>query len=326
MKPMTVLFSVALVATLALAACSPQVTPEAAQPGAPAAPAATEAQVGAPPAAAPEASPTVGPSGIQHATAPGGLPEGKGKFLGDQSTVSSLNKGRALVGDRFTLGKFERPYNANTMDVYLPYLDIVSANLYQDATWVYARITLVGRDSNNALPGKYAIEVDKGMDGHGDLLVLVAHPSSTDWSTDGVQVLKDSNHDVGGENIVNADSQGNGNGYETVVFDSGTGNDPDAAWARLSGSDPNSLEMAFKVSLLEGDSKYLAGIWAGNDALNPALFDLNDHYTHEQAGEANPEMANFYPIKGLSELDNTCRQAMGFVPTGQEPALCSQGQ
>jgi hypothetical protein len=314
---------------MSLAACEPQVTPQAAQP---AAPAATEGQASGPTAAAPaapEASPTAGVAAapaLGHTSTPGDLPTGKGIFLGDQSTVSSLNKARAFAGDRFTLGRFERPYNANTMDVYFPYLDIVSANLFQDSTWVYARITLVGRDSNDSLPGKYAVEVDTDMDGRGDFLVLVDHPSSTSWTTDGVQVLRDTNGDVGGENIINSDSQGSGNGYETVVFNQGAGDDPDAAWARLSAGDPHSLEVAFKVSLLEGDSTYLVGIWAGNDALNPALFDLNDHYTHEQAGEANADIANYYPIKGLSELDNTCRAAMGFIPTGTEPAICSQGQ
>ena len=327
MKRLSALFSVVVVCGMMLAACQSQTAAPGAAPSEavsqpPANAAPTEA--GAAPQAGPTNAPAVAP---QHAAVPGDLPGGNGMFLGDQSTVSSLNKARAFSGDRFTLGKFERPYNANTMDVYFPYLDLVSANLYQDQSWVYARVTLVGRDANNAFPGKYALEIDKNMDGRGDLLVMATKPSSTDWTTDGMQVFKDANGDVGGVNVVVSDSQA-GDGYETVVFDpaAGTPTDPDVAWVRLAPSDPNSLEIAFKASLLEGDAKYMVGIWAGNDALNPALFDLNDHYTHEQAGEANADIASFYPIKGLAELDNTCRQAMGFVPTGSEPALCSQGK
>lgn len=66
----------------------------------------------------------------------------------------------------------------------------------------------------------------------------------------------------------------------------------------------------------------MIGAWAGNQALEPALFDFNDHMTHEQAGTSLIELENFYPIKGLAELDNACRVAIGFVPSGNEPGLC----
>jgi hypothetical protein len=324
MKQMSVAFSIVLVCGVILAACAPQGQP--AQPPAPAPTQAPAATAPAPaPTTAPAAAPTSAPAGIQHTMVPGDLPSGKGLFLGDQSSVSSLNKGRALVGDRFTLGHFERPYNANTQDVYYPFVDLVSGNFYPDPVWVYVRITLVGRDANNTFPAKYAVEVDANMDGRGEFLVMATNPSSNTWTTDGVQVFKDANHDVGGENLVNSDSQGKGDGYETVIFDAGKGNDPDAAWVRLSATDPNSIEMAFKTSLLEGDSTYLAGLWAGTDLLNPSLFDINDHFTHEQAGEANDAIANFYPIKAVYELDNTCRAAIGFVPSGKEPLVCSEG-
>ncbi len=329
MKRISIAYSIILIVGMILAACAPQVAPQPAQPPPPAAPAATEAPAVAPPAAAtaaPAANPTAAPAGVQHVNVPGELPEGKGMFLGDQSTVSSLNGVRALVGDRFAAGRFERPYNANAMDVYFPYLDIVSANLYQDPMWVYARITLVGPDLNGAFPAKYALEVDMNMDGRGDFMVLADYPSTTTWSTDRVQVLKDANHDIGGTAVLMADSGGKGDGYESIVFDSGNGADPDAASARLSPSDAKSVEIAFKTDLLEGDKTYMAGIWAGKDALNPAFFDLNDHYTHAEAGDPNPDVASFYPLKALAELDNTCRQAMGFVPSGKEPGICSQGQ
>ena len=277
MRHVSITSSILLIVGVILAACAPQAAPQPAQPPPPAAPAATEAPAAAPPATAteapaaapPAANPTAAPAGVTHVNVPGDLPAGKGKFLGDQSTVSSLDKARALVGDKFAAGKFERPYNANAMDVYFPYLDIVSGNLYQDATWFYARITLVGPDSSGAFPAKYALEVDTNMDGRGDFLVLANYPSDTTWSTDRVQVLQDANHDIGGTAVLMADSGGKGDGYEAVVFDSGTGADPDAAWARLDPSDAKSVDIAFKIDLLGGDKTYMVGLWA------PRLFKLS---------------------------------------------------
>jgi hypothetical protein len=63
-------------------------------------------------------------------------------------------------------------------------------------------------------------------------------------------------------------------------------------------------------------------MWAGTN-LDPALFDFNDHMTHAQAGAAEASLENFYPIKGLAELDNTCSMAIGFEPRGNEPGLCT---
>jgi hypothetical protein len=331
MKRTVIPFSILLICSVILAACAPQGQPQTAPPPAapttagqpPAAPAQPTAAPGQP-TEAPAAAPTTAAAAGAHTNVPADMPAGKGIFLGDQSTVSSLDKARALVGDRFTLGKFEWPYNANTMDVYYPFVDIVSAHFYPESMWTYVRINLVGPDANGAFPAKYAVEIDKSLTGRGDHMIIVDHPATKDWSTDGVRVLFDKNGDVGGQTPLNADSAGmNGDGYETVLFDAGQGTDPDMAWARLAPDDPKSVDIAYKTSLLEGKKTYLAGIWAGGDVLDPAKFDLNDHYTHEQAGEAQAAITNFYPIKALFELDNTCRAAIGFVSNGHEPAVCA---
>jgi hypothetical protein len=336
MKHISVLFSLVVLGSMLLAACTaPAQLP--AEPGQPEAPAATESQPSEPPAAAPtesqpseppaaaptasapEPAPTAAPAAAQPQGAPGEMPSGDGYVMGDQSTVSSLSPGRALVGDHFNENKFERPYNANTQDVYFPNLDIVSGNAYEEGDWVYARLTMVGRDANNAFPGQFALEVDPELDGRGNFLVLATNPSSGDWTTDGVQVLLDSNGDVGGAKVLISDTAGSsGDGYDT---DAGA----DLAWVRLSPTDPNSIEMAFKASLLQGDDKFQMGFWAATNALNPALFDLNDHYTHEQAGAALDEYEAYYPIKALAELDNSCRVAVGFLPSSPLLAGC-EGQ
>jgi hypothetical protein len=71
-----------------------------------------------------------------------------------------------------------------------------------------------------------------------------------------------------------------------------------------------------------GDPKsYAMGAWAGND-LNPAMFDYNDHMTHEQAGSPLPGLT-LYPLKGLPEIDNTCRLAIGFAASSNVPGSCA---
>jgi hypothetical protein len=62
------------------------------------------------------------------------------------------------------------------------------------------------------------------------------------------------------------------------------------------------------------------GAWAGAN-IDPSMFDYNDHMTHAQAGDPS-QGYGVYPIKALAEIDNTCRLAIGFVPTGNEPGLC----
>jgi hypothetical protein len=319
-------FYIIVLWALILAACTPTSTPaepqgadaqppaaesEATEPAAPEGPAATE-----PAAAEPEPA-------MEHVNVPADPPTSGAELLGDHSTVSSLNPGRALVGDRFALGRFERPYNAQTMDVYFPHLDLVEAAFYvEDAMWVYVVVTTVGRDSNDAFGAKYGMEIDLDQYGHGDFLILVDQPASAEWTTQGVTVYADTNVDVGGFYAINEDSVGaSGDGYEDQLFDQGSGDDPDLAWVRLDPNNPNSFQIAFKQALLGGEPTYTAGLWAGTE-LDPALFDFNDHMTHEAAGAANPELAAFYPIKGLAELDNTCRLGIGFNPTGQEPGIC----
>jgi len=260
---------------------------------------------------------------IQHQAIPNQLPDQRSNQAGDQDSSTTAKDKTVPGGDRFTFGKYERPFNADTMDTYFPYLDIQNVTIYQDDTWVYGVIIVKGRDANNAMPGKYAVELDVNRDGRGDFFVIVTHPASTDWTTDGVQVWADTNKDVGGSTAVQSDKTlSTGDGYETLVFDSGQGQDADAAWARLSPADPNGIQLAVKRSVLGGAKAYMAGMWAGNDDLNPALFDINDHFTHDAAGEASRDLEYYYPIKQVSELDNTCRMAVGFVPTGSEPLLC----
>jgi hypothetical protein len=113
-----------------------------------------------------------------------------------------------------------------------------------------------------------------------------------------------------------------GDGFETLSFDAGLGDDPDAAWVRISPAAPTTIEFAVKLAAIGSPQSFMVGMWAGNVLLDPALFDINDRFTHEQAGSSDSTLEYFYPLKEVSELDNTCRMAVGFAPNGSEPGIC----
>jgi hypothetical protein len=259
---------------------------------------------------------------IQHQVFPVSLPANRSDHAGDYDSSVTAEEKKSNGGDRFTFERFERPFNARTMDVYFPELDIVDTFLYQDQTWIFGTIQVKDRPAVNSSPYRFGMQIDTEVDGKGDFLVLALNPNSTDWTTDGVQVYEDSNSDVGFLTAMLTDEEATGDGFETLIFDQGRGDDPDVAWVRVSPNDPNTVEIAIKRSILGNPARYMVDMWTGHGTLDPALFDYNDHFTHEQAGAADPGFPNFYPIKSVHELDNTCRMAVGFEPTGEEPGVC----
>jgi len=259
---------------------------------------------------------------IVHVLTPGEPPAGGLSEITDRDSSAYAAEHRTNGGENFTANLYERPFNANTMDMYFPDLDITRARLLRDSQWVYVNITLVGQNPAGGLLGNYGVELDLNVDGRGDVLLMAANPGAA-WSTDGVRVWRDNNQDVGAAQPIQSDAPVNGDGYETLVFDQGIGSDPDAAWARISPSDPNSVQVAFKNALINDDSYFTWGAWAMNESmLNPAWFDYNDHFTADEAGSPLTEATQYYPIKALAEVDNTCRWAVGFTPTGSEPGIC----
>lgn len=260
---------------------------------------------------------------IQHQIFPVDLPQSRGGQAGDQDSSVTRDQKKSNGGDRFSFEQFERPFNANTMDVYFPNLDITETVAYQDDVWIYGTIKVVDRTVVTIEPYRFAMQLDTQLDGRGDWLILALNPSSTDWTTDGVQVYFDANGDVGDLSPMAADQDASGgDGFEQMVFDRGKGDDPDVAWVRISLDDSNTVEIAVKRSVLGNPIAYMVNMWTGHGTLDPAMFDYSDHYTHEQAGAADPGFPLFYPIKGIYELDNSCRIAVGFQPTGSEPGLC----
>lgn len=319
MRKISFMVTLCALFAIVLIACASEAEPPAAATEPPAAATEPPAAATEPPVAATEPPATEAPAAVEHTDIPGNLPVYTGLHLYDHHINTTLG---SIEGDRFYHAQLERPYN--TDGVHFPALDITDVWYYDtDPMWFIAIISLVDKDANGALSGKYAIEVDllgydQDFGGYANWLFLVEAPSSTEWTTEGVQVWRDANDDVGGTDTIFPDTVGaNGDGYEVLDDD-----DPDAAWVRLSSEHPNSLEIAFKKSLFGEGTKYMVAAWAGTEDLDPSLFDLNDRFTHEQAGALNHEYVDFYPIKEISEIDNTCRTAIGFDPTANVKGLC----
>lgn len=258
---------------------------------------------------------------ILHTLIPASMPSTQTRAAADQDSSRTARQKTAGGGDFFQRGEYERPFNAFTMDIYFPELDILRYDIFQDETWIFASITLRSLSSEGKLSGQYALEIDNDIDGRGDWLIVVTRPASTTWSVEGVQVWQDINNDVGGSEPVRMDKVPSfGDGYETKIFDSGIGIDADAAWARISPENQLVVQIAVKAALVDDDGKYLAGVWAAR-TLDPAMFDFNDRMTAEQAGAAVQSFA-YYPIKGLAELDQACRVAINVVAKGENLGLC----
>jgi len=249
------------------------------------------------------------------------LPGERSNHAGDYDSSALAHKKLVSSGDYFTAGEYERPFNANTMDVYYPNIDIVDTTVYQDDIWIFGVIQV--KELKNT-DGQYALELDIDVDGYGDYLIRVSNPSSEDWSNAGSQIFEDANNDVGNKKAVISDKDASGDGFETLVFDADGGIGSDAARARISPDEPNTIEIAVLREAVGNPERYLINMWAGSAILDPSLFDINDHYTHEQAGAANTDYEVYYPIKQVAEIDNTCRMAVGFAPNGSEPGLCQQ--
>ena len=264
---------------------------------------------------------------IQHEVIPIDLPGQESGQAADFDSSIIPGSDYFIGGDRFTYGRFERPFNANTMDIYFPEIDINHTMVLQDDIWVYGIIVMNDLSANQLQDKKYGVELDTTLNGKGDFLILTTLPTTQDWAVDGVQIYADQNQDVGGNLPYQTDENITpGDGFEAQIFNSGQGDDPDAAWVRLSPNFENSIEVAIKKSAIGNPAAFMINMWAGTKALDPALFDLNDRFTHEEAGAADEGLEFYYPIKALAEIDNSCRMAVGFQPTGKEAGICATVQ
>ncbi|MEW6569165.1 MAG: carboxypeptidase-like regulatory domain-containing protein [Chloroflexota bacterium] len=241
-------------------------------------------------------------------------------FMTDLSTEPYAPQRRSNV-DNFDWNNYERPYTSEVMD-YVPYLDLIRAELSADAPWIYVTLFLEEAPPPGAA-ARYALEFDLDLDGRGDWLITALLPPGSEWTTDGVRAYTDTNNDVGGPHPLRADPPPQPtDGYDRLVFDQGVGDDPDAAWVRRSPTNNEHVQIAFKHALIAFDNYLLWGAWVDEGSYDPAWFDYNDHFSAAEAGSAFPP-SEYYPVRQLASLDNTCRWAFDFTPAENLPGMCA---
>jgi len=245
-------------------------------------------------------------------------PGGTTSFMTDRSSAALAGERRS-IGDNLDTNLLERPFTANVMD-YRGYLDINRGELSIGAPWIYVTFYLEQAPPAGT-PAFYGVEVDIDIDGRGDWMIVGAAPPTTDWTTNGVRVLRDTNNDVGAAHPMASDAPSGGNGYDELVFDQGQGSDPDAAWIRLAPGSATQVQVAFKYMVIGSPNTWTWGVWADEGVNKPEWLDYNDHFTAAEAGSPTSGTSN-YPIKALAAVDNSCRWAVGFTPVGTEPGIC----
>ncbi|KAA3647756.1 MAG: hypothetical protein DWQ07_01885 [Chloroflexi bacterium] len=228
----------------------------------------------------------------------------------------------ALGCDSWQLNRYERPFNASNQDEYYANLDILSADLGSDGEWFYLRITPYDLAEGQPLAGLYGLEMDLGMEGRGDYLVL-ADLSQLDenWDVLGVQVFADSNDDVGNQVPREPDLLGEIDGYDLDLFNQGTGVDKDFAWARTVNDIRPAIEIAFKTDLVSADATFKWWVWSDDGVEQPNSFDYHDAIAHEAAGDVY-QGQQYFPSNEIYALDNTCANIWG-APLTDDPSLCN---
>ena len=317
-RRVSLLFALLVLAAL-LAACGNGGT-ETAPPDTPADDPVSEAEVPAESAAAEpaaeepaEADAAPDPTAtteIIHMTMPGSFQIAALQRIFDCDTSSRAFAGNLVLSticDRWPENYLERPMTMEDGD-YHPELDIIKVEFGQDADWFYVRIYLNPAAADTGITEQYFVEIDTNLDGRGDVLLLVSNPAQGEadtWSVAGVQVWQDQNGDVGGDTAVLADGAYSGDGYETLLFDSGAGTDPDLAWARVSTEVPGLVELAFKPRMIDNAPPFAwwAGAYSGD--LPIGAFDLVDSLDEATAFLLDNTCGWIFGSSGAS-LPNMC--------------------
>jgi hypothetical protein len=242
-----------------------------------------------------------------------------GKIVNDVESSGTGSDKRAPYGDSYDINLLERPFLQDM--TYIPDLDIATFQFSQDETWHYVSIKLIGADPNHALGINYAVEIDTDKDGFGNFIIWASPSYTSEWTTENVRVFADTNHNTGGLSAIKSDAPFSSDGYETLVFDgaNGVGTDPDLAWVRLGNSENATLQFAFK-RLLAGDI-FMAGVIADAGLKDVVQIDYVDRFTETEAGSPVKDK-KYYPLQALFSVDNTCREAIGFISNGYEPRSC----
>jgi hypothetical protein len=245
-----------------------------------------------------------------------------GRIIHDVESSGTGPEGRAPYGDSYDINLFERPFLQDM--TYVPDLDIKVFSLAQDDDWYYVSIKTIGDDPNNPMGIHFAVELDMNRDGFGDFIVVAQPPYTSEWTASNVQVFADQNKDTAGVSALKSDAPFDGDGYETLIFDiaQGVGDDPDLAWVRMVNDEFATIQFAFKKSWAGGE--FMMGVMTDAGLKDVSRLDYVNRFTEAEAGSPVRNKQH-YPLKILHSVDNTCREAFGFSPTGFEPRLCPRG-
>jgi hypothetical protein len=246
---------------------------------------------------------------IIHEVIPGNSKYSSAERIDDCSTGERVALGATtLIGaacDNWKKAKLERPADAPN-GTYYPVIDIVRAEMGTNQVWIFAKINLY-KDAAGQLPPELSLgfEIDTDLDSRGDYLILANGLSSTEWTTDGVQVWWDQTKDVGGAKPHVPDGTV-GDGYETLLFDAGQGLDADLAWARINPENGASVEFAFKPDLLPENKVFVWWAWATLKEVSPVDMELVD-------SQKDTETWLF---------DNTCSKIFNGKPSNMIVNIC----
>lgn len=254
---------------------------------------------------------------------PGDVPVKNTQTVHDQTNEKTAKDNTAFGGDVYKLGWFERPFDQNMG--YLPFMDLATVLMNrEDPNWVYVQITTVNPiEEGAASKPVFGVELDTDLDNRGEFMLTATAPRATDWSTEGVMVLANSDNMMGGIKPVLTDTNlSESKGYDKEVFNAGNGDDPNLAWARISPADPKTIELAIKATFLGGPKgKFIWAGWSLVGLQDLTKFEFNDHFTQTDAGSPLKADGGLYPLKAVWGVDNTARIPSGFVPTGNMPGL-----
>ena len=256
------------------------------------------------------AEPTAEPEEeIVHSNIPGQPIYAGNQKVNDCSTGERLALGATtLIGsgcDVWMRAKLERPTDAINGD-YIAALDIVQARMGTNQDWMFGKIELYKTAAGN-LPGDLVVgfEIDTDINSRGDYLILASGLTSTEWTTASVQVWKDQNVDIGGDKPHSPDENA-GDGYETLLFDSGRGEDADFAWVRVDPMNGASIEFAFKSRLLPNNQVFAWWAWTSLGRFEPAKMEFVDSFSESE----------------FWKVDNTCSWIFNGKPTNILVNIC----
>lgn len=254
---------------------------------------------------------------VTHALIPSTSPDPGGLIYDVESSGTAPEK-RAPYGDSYDINRLERPFLQDM--TYISDLDIVRFSVNSDNTWFYVSIKLIGNDPNNSLGINYGVEIDTDHDGFGDFIIWAQPPYTTTWDTANVKIFADKNHNSAGLSSGKSDAPFEADGYETQIFNGGVGDaDPDMAWIRMNAGSEATLQFAFKKSW--SGTVFMLGVMSDAGLKDVTKLDYVDRFKEEDAGSPVKDK-KYYPLRALYAVDNTCQEAFGFKPTGDESKIC----